>query len=70
MKDFDFYDISITIIAVVFISTVIGFMGYIVYRNYHNPCVEWEKTNGMSCYNYGSFTNCQQTKECVRRQKQ
>lgn len=68
MRKFDFYDIIITIVCVAFISAVIGLIGYIAYQDYHNPCVEWEETEGFSCHGYKYHMNCSKEKVCVRRQ--
>lgn len=62
-------DLTMTILSVIILAFVLIIIGVALVKEVTNPCLEWEYTGGMSCYNNGSFTNCQQTKECVRRQK-
>lgn len=44
-------------------------IGYCIYTEHTNPCVEKVYDGGVSCYNHGSYTNCYQTETCIKRKR-
>lgn len=59
----------IEFMSVIIVLITIVLIGMIVYTEITNPCLEYERGSGMSCYSNGNYINCHENKVCVRRKK-
>lgn len=49
------------------ITLIFGILGYNVWLNATDPCLEKEPTGGMDCYTIGDYTQCEPAMRCIRR---